>query len=234
MIIGSKFYRLSEVDSTNEYIKQLLKDAPEGTVVLADVQTAGKGRNGRHWYSPEGGLWMSVVLNYCDNSLMPLCAAVAVCEAFRPYDITLGIKWPNDILLNRKKVAGILTEIVGEKAILGIGINLNVRNFPGELADKASSILVETRKHLNAQVLYQDLCHSVDRNYQCLKETKIDELLEKWRDYTVMIGRDVRIELPDRIVTGKVLDIDQQGALLVLCADYSVEHIIAGDCTLLN
>jgi BirA family biotin operon repressor/biotin-[acetyl-CoA-carboxylase] ligase len=234
MIVGNRFFRLSEVESTNEYVKGILKNAPEGTVVLADVQTAGKGRKGRNWYSPEGGLWMSVLLDHCDSCLMPLTAAVAICEVFELYDIRLGIKWPNDLFLNRKKVAGILTEIVDERAILGIGINLNVEQFPSDLTEKASSILVETKKHLNTQTVYQDLCYSVDKHYQYLKDKKIDELLKKWRDYTIMIGRDVRIDLPDRVVMGKVLDIDRQGALIVLRADYGVEHIIAGDCSLLN
>jgi BirA family biotin operon repressor/biotin-[acetyl-CoA-carboxylase] ligase len=234
MIVGSRFYRLSEVDSTNDYIKGILKQAPEGTVVLADVQTAGKGSKGRNWYSPEGGLWMSILLDHCDNCLMPLTAAVAVSEAFQSYGIRLGIKWPNDLLLNRKKVAGILTEIVDDRAILGIGINLNVLDFPDHLAKKASSILVETKKHLDTQTVYQDVCHSLDQHYRSLKEDKIDDLLKKWRDYSVMIGRDIRIELPDRVVMGRVLDIDRQGGLIVLRADYGIEHIIAGDCSLLN
>jgi len=234
MIIGKKFYRLTEIGSTNEYVKGILKEAPEGTVVLADVQTAGKGRMGRNWHSPEGGLWMSVLLNQSDDCLIPLTGGVAVCEAFEPYDVGLEIKWPNDILLNRKKVAGILTEIVDERAILGIGINLNVQQFPDDLEEKASSILIETNKHLSVQDIYHHLCRSIDRNYRLLKDEKIEELLTKWRTYSIMPGRDVRIELPDRVVVGKVLDIDRQGALIVMRADYGVEHIIAGDCRLLS
>jgi len=234
MIIGNRFYRLTEIDSTNEYVKQIMKRAPEGTVVLADVQTAGKGRKGRNWYSPEGGLWMSVLLNHSDDCMIPVTGGVAVCEAFEPYDVALDIKWPNDILLNRKKVAGILTEIVDKKAILGIGINLNVQQFPDDLEVKASSILIETKKHLSIHDIYHHLCRSIERNYQLLKEENIEELLTKWRNYSIMPGRDVRIELPDRVVVGKVLDIDRQGALIVMRADYGVEHIIAGDCRLLN
>ncbi len=234
MIVGSKFYQLTEVDSTNEYIKQMLEASPEGTVVLADVQTAGRGRMGRNWYSPEGGLWMSVLLDHCDNCLMPIAAGVAICEAFRPYDIRLNIKWPNDILLNRKKVAGILIEIVNGRAILGMGINLNVTHFPDELKERASSIFMETKKHLNTQTLYQHLRLATDKYYSLLKEDKIDDLLVKWREHTIMLGQDVRIELPERVIVGKVLDIDRQGALIVMRADYSVEHIIAGDCRLLN
>jgi len=234
MIIGSKYYQLTEVDSTNEYIKQMLEASPEGTVVLADVQTAGRGRMGRNWYSPEGGLWMSVLLDHCDNCLMPIAAGVAICEAFRTYDIRLNIKWPNDILLNRKKVAGILIEIVNGRAILGMGINLNVTHFPDELKERASSIFMETKKHLNTQTLYEHLRLATDKYYSLLKEDKIDDLLVKWREHTIMLGQDVRIELPERVIVGKVLDIDRQGALIVMRADYSVEHIIAGDCRLLN
>ena len=234
MIIGSKYYQLTEVDSTNEYIKQMLEASPEGTVVLADVQTAGRGRMGRNWYSPEGGLWMSVLLDHCDNCLMPIAAGVAICEAFRTYDIRLNIKWPNDILLNRKKVAGILIEIVNGRAILGMGINLNVTHFPDELKERASSIFMETKKHLNTQTLYEHLRLATDKYYSLLKEDKIDDLLVKWREHTIMLGQDVRIELPERVIVGKVLDIDRRGALIVMRADYSVEHIIAGDCRLLN
>ena len=234
MIIGSKIYKLTETNSTNDYIKQTLSGEPEGTVVIADVQTAAKGRKGRKWYSPEGGMWMSVLLDQFDHHLIPLTAGVAICEAFCNYDITPLIKWPNDILLNGKKIAGTLAEIVDRKVILGIGINLNVKEFPGELKQRATSILIETKKHFDKQTFCQHLCRSLDENYMALKEEQVETLLAKWRKNSAMLGRDVRIELPDREIVGKVLDIDQQGGLIVMRADYGVEHIIAGDCRLLN
>jgi BirA family biotin operon repressor/biotin-[acetyl-CoA-carboxylase] ligase len=234
MIIGSKFYRLTETNSTNDYVKQILSEAPEGTVVVADVQTAGKGRKGRAWYSPEGGMWMSVLLHQCQNYLIPLTAGVAICEAFHNYDITPAIKWPNDILLNGKKIAGILTEINDSKVILGMGINLNVREFPDDLKHRASSILLETKKHFDTETFYQHLCRALDENYMALKEEQVETLLAKWRKNSAMLGRDVRIELPDREIVGKVLDIDQRGGLIVMRADYGIEHVIAGDCRLLN
>ena len=226
MIVGSKFYQLTEIDSTNEYVKTNLSDAPEGTVVVADVQTAGKGRMGRDWYSQEGGLWMSVLLQHSANCLIPLTAGVAICEAFHGYNIKPAIKWPNDILLNGKKVAGILTEVVDDKVILGMGINLNVRRFPDELQGKASSILIETSKHFETQVFCQNICRALDENYGILKDEEIDKLLVKWRGYSLMPGRDVTIALPDRTVVGRVLDIDRQGALIIMRADYGIEHVI--------
>jgi BirA family biotin operon repressor/biotin-[acetyl-CoA-carboxylase] ligase len=234
MIVGRKFYQFTEIGSTNEYVKSELGDAPEGTVVIADVQTAGKGRMGRDWYSPEGGLWMSVLLRHSENCLIPLTAGVAICEALRNYSIRPNIKWPNDILLHGKKVAGILTEVIDDRVILGMGINLNVRQFPDDLTGRASSILIETKKHFDAQTFCQHLCKALDENYMILKDEQVDTLLAKWRNYSVMLDRDVRIKLPDRTVVGRVLDIDRRGALIVVRADYGVEHIIAGDCRLLN
>lgn len=234
MIVGRKFYQLTEIGSTNDYVKSELSDAPEGTVVIADVQTAGKGRMGRDWYSPEGGLWMSVLLQLSKNCLIPLTAGVAICEAFHNYGIRPNIKWPNDILLHGKKIAGILTEVINDKVILGMGINLNVRQFPDGLIDKASSVLIETRNHFDAQTFCHHLCKTLDENYRILKDEQVDTLLAKWRNYSVMLGRDVTVKLPDRTVFGRVLDIDRRGGLIVVCADYGVEHIIAGECRLLN
>ncbi len=234
MIVGSKFYRLNEINSTNDYIKEILENAPEGTVVVADIQSSGRGSKGRSWYSPEGGLWMSVLLKHDQNCLISLIAGVAICEAFATYGIDAKIKWPNDVLLNGRKIAGILPEIVDENVILGVGVNLNVRQFPDDLQEKASSIFIETKKHLDPQSFYHRLCKSLDAYYGILKEEEVDTLLSKWREYTLMQGRDVSIELPDRLVVGKVLDIDRQGALIIMRADYGIEHVIAGDCRLLN
>lgn len=233
-IVGSKFYRLAEIESTNDYVKQILAQAPEGTVVVAETQTAGKGRKGRSWYSPEGGLWMSVLLRHHENCLISLLAGISICEAFEPYNIAARIKWPNDILLDGKKIAGILCEIIDDKVILGIGINLNVRHFPADLVGKASSVFIETKKHFDTQSFYHHLCRSLDNNYILLKKSEIDALLAKWRRYSIMLGREVNIMVHDRVVVGKVLDVDHQGALIVMRADYGIEHVIAGECNLLR
>jgi len=234
MIVGSRFYRLAEINSTNDYIKKVLASAPEGTVVVADTQSSGRGSKGRSWYSPEGGLWMSVLLKHHQNCLISLIAGVAVCEAFASYSIDTKIKWPNDVLLNGRKIAGILPEIVDENVVLGVGINLNVRQFPDELKETASSIFIETKKHLDPQSFYHCLCKFLDKYYSILKREEVDILLSKWREYTLMRGRDVSIELPDRLVVGRVLDIDRQGALILMRADYGIEHVMGGDCRMLN
>jgi len=233
MIIGSKIYRFDEVDSTNEYAKSLIGKAPEGTIVLADRQTAGKGRFGRSWYSPEGGIWMSVILRPPQMSLMSIIAGIAICETLSCYGVLPVIKWPNDILLNKKKIAGTLVEIVDDALILGIGINLNIRSFPEELKDIASSVFLETKKHFGEKMIYQTLCRELDYFYMLLKNNQVSHILTKWRNYTTMLGRDVIVVLPDnKMLTGRVLEISNEGALIILLPTGKVERILAGECQL--
>jgi len=230
MIIGRKLYYLDSVDSTNVYAKSLINKVPEGTVVLANLQTEGKGRFGKNWYSPEGGIWMSTILKPANISLMSIAAGVAVCETFHINGIILGIKWPNDILLNGKKVAGILTEIVDDTVILGIGINLNINKFPDELDGSASSIFLETKKHLDKKMICDLLYKQLDECYLMLKNNMVFGLLTKWRHYTVLLGKEVIVEMGDRKLSGKVLDIDNNGALVIMCSNDRVQYIIGGIC----
>ncbi len=235
MIIGSKLYYHDEVDSTNEYAKRILNEATDGTVVLADIQTAGKGRIDRQWYSPEGGLYISIILFTEKPLLIPVLAAVAICETFNNnYDILLGIKWPNDILLNDKKIAGVLVEVVDAALILGIGINLNIQEFPEELEKNASSIFLETKKKLDKMMVFNDLCREIDNDYQMLKDNKTNELLQKWRNYTIMFGKTVQIETPERKVKGRAIDIAGNGALVVVLPDGKIDKVLAGDCLIIK
>uniref|UniRef100_A0A7C4TGI1 biotin--[biotin carboxyl-carrier protein] ligase n=1 Tax=candidate division WOR-3 bacterium TaxID=2052148 RepID=A0A7C4TGI1_UNCW3 len=229
MVIGSKLHYLDEIDSTNEYAKRILDKATEGTVVLADIQTSGKGRLDRKWYSPEGGIYLSVILFTDRPLLIPILGGVAVCETFNNYGILLGLKWPNDVMLNEKKVAGILSEVIDTKVILGIGINLNNSKFPVELSDIATSIFIETRKKIDKMSIYRTLCLELDRYYSFLKANNTTEILQKWRDYTIMFSRNVRVELPDRVVLGRAIDIGGDGSLVLMLPDGKIERILAGD-----
>ncbi len=235
MIIGSKLYYLDEVDSTNEHAKRILDKATEGTVVLADIQTAGKGRLDRTWYSPDGGIYLSVILFTDKPLLIPILAGVAICETFHNnYDIIPGIKWPNDILLNEKKVGGVLVEAFDTAVIVGIGINLNITEFPEELKETASSIFIETKKRLDKMMVYNDLCREIDDNYQMLKDSKVSEILQKWRNYTIMFGKTVKIETPEKVVIGRVIDIAGNGALVIMLPDGKIERVLAGECIIIK
>ncbi|MBN2621033.1 biotin--[acetyl-CoA-carboxylase] ligase [candidate division WOR-3 bacterium] len=233
MLISTKLYYLDAVNSTNEYAKELLtKGVPEGTVVLADAQTEGKGRFGKQWYSPEGGLWMSAILHPSNPTLIPIAAAVAVCEALHINGILPGIKWPNDIILNGKKIAGILVEIIDEWIVVGIGLNLNIRKFPEELVDTASSVFLETKKHLEKKMVFDHICKHLDDSYIMLQNNQGAELLTKWRHYTILLGQKVTIEMGDTVIHGKVLDISSDGALVVMNSDGKIQRVPGGVCHL--
>ncbi len=235
MSIGSKLYYFDEIDSTNEFAKKIIGEAKDGTVILADTQTAGKGRLERTWYSPEGGIYMSIIL-FTDKPLMiPILASVAICETFyNNYDILLGIKWPNDLLLNDKKVAGILVEMVDLAIIMGLGINLNIAEFPEELQNTASSIFLETRKKLDKMMVVNDLFREIEKVYQLLQKGETGEILQKWRHYTIMFGKKVIIETPTGTISGKVIDIAGNGALVLSLPEGRIEKVLAGDCRIIK
>lgn len=234
MIVGSKLYYLEEVDSTNDYAKRIAPTAPDGAVVLAEMQTDGKGRQNRKWYSPKGGLYLSVITNPENASLMPILAGVAICETFNNYHILLGLKWPNDVMLNEKKVAGVLIEFIDTRLILGIGINLNITSFPEEIRDRATSIFLETKKKFDKMSIYRTLCLELNQYYTMLNDKKDSTILQKWRNYSVIFGRNVLVELPDRKITGRAIDIANDGSLILMLPEGKVERIFAGECQVIK
>lgn len=234
MIIGSQIHFFDETDSTNEYAKKIIGEAKEGTVVFAETQTEGRGRLGRKWFSPKGGLYLSLVLFPDKPLLIPVLTGVAICEVFNAYDILLGIKWPNDILLNNKKVAGVLIESIDNAVIVGMGINLNITEFPEDLKNIATSIFLETKKRFDKMMVYNDICRELENGYDLLKKNKVDEILQKWRNFTVMFGKTVSIETPDKVIIGRVIDIGRNGALILSLPDGKIEKVIAGECRIVK
>jgi BirA family biotin operon repressor/biotin-[acetyl-CoA-carboxylase] ligase len=166
--------------------------------------------------------------------LIPIAAAVAVCEALHINGVLPGIKWPNDIILNGKKIAGILVEMVSEWVIVGIGLNLNIRKFPKELIDTASSVFLETKKHFEKKMMYDHLCKQLDDCYIMLQENQGTELLTKWRHYTILLGQMVTIEMGETTLQGKVLDISNDGALVIMKIDGKIQRVPGGVCHLLK
>jgi BirA family biotin operon repressor/biotin-[acetyl-CoA-carboxylase] ligase len=231
MIIKSKIYYLDEVESTNEYLRSIIGDASEGTVVISDRQTMGKGRYGRTWYSPEGGLWMSSLLISAQPQLMTLIGCVAICETMNSYDILLGIKWPNDIMLNGKKVGGVLADTIDGKVILGLGLNLNVRDFPDDIELVSTSVYIELKKKFDKMMIFDVLCKEIDDQYGMYKANRIQDILMKWRHYTIMLGRNIRIDSADRVIIGRAIDISADGGLVVTLTDGKIERILEGSCS---
>ena len=194
--------------STNERAKELAKEgAPHGTVVTANAQTAGKGRRGRSFFSPIGGLYMSVVLRdiKAPDMITPL-AAVAVLEAIESLcNIHLGIKWVNDLYLNGKKICGILAQAREDFIILGIGVNLD-STLPDELSDIAASL----NKNISKEALVSAILSHLERYLDGGK------FLEKYRERSILTDKTVKVNSGDSCYTAFVKGIDDKGRLIVI------------------
>ena len=216
---------LTETDSTNRVAKELAKEGvPEGTLVVAERQTNGKGRLGRSFFSPEGGIYMSMVLRPQipaeDALLVTTCAAVAVSRAIESISgCTTGIKWVNDIFVNGRKVCGILAEagLSGERecpdyVILGIGINVKKQSVPEELKDIVGC-LEDTAA---GPVLKEELISAVWEEFGALYETFSTAVyMEEYRERSVLLQREVTVLAPEGDYRAIVKDIDKKGHLIV-------------------
>jgi BirA family biotin operon repressor/biotin-[acetyl-CoA-carboxylase] ligase len=234
MIIGNKITRFPSLTSTNDYAKSVITTLQEGTVIIADRQIAGKGRCQRHWYSPVGGLWFSIILKPKNQSIVSLLIGVALCDGLKAFTVEPHIKWPNDILVNSKKVAGVLTEIVQDTIVVGIGLNVNVRTFPDNLDKTATSLFLETGREFDKEKILNCILKEIEKRFTVTEEANTQTLLNDWCRYSDTIGRHVTIQTPQYTVEGEALDINEDGSLLVKRADGSVQTIIAGDCIVRN
>lgn len=243
-IVGRDIQVFQQTSSTNDVVEKLARDGvPEGVVVFAETQTKGRGRLGRKWLSPTGqGLWFSVLLRPAltpaSVTQLTVAAATAVARAIRlETGLAPQIKWPNDILLRGKKVTGILTELSAEQdrvrhVIIGIGVDVNVTDFPAELHDVATSLAAEAgKKFLRAEIAVAIL-RELDADYARVVRGEFAALAEEWERQCVTLGRRVVIHIGDRTLRGRAESLDSDGALL-LRGDYGhLERIIGGDVTL--
>lgn len=222
------------VDSTNTRIKQLAaQGAPDGTVYIAAAQSAGRGRKGRAFLSPPGGLYLSMLLRPgCPVeealSITPM-AAVAVCRAVKQVcGLLCGIKWPNDVVLGGKKLCGILTEASTDKdglfLVPGIGVNVNTEEFPPELRPVAGSLFLHSGKKTELEDLARALIQQMDELYAAWKADK-NAFLEEYRALCVNTGREVLIG--DR--PAKALGIAEDYSLLVEYPDGTKGNIACGE-----
>lgn len=210
-MIGRPHVHHRVTDSTNERAKALAgAGAPHGTLVTADEQTAGRGRQGRSWTAPAGkAVLMSLVLRGLEerHAAVPLAAAVAVCEALPGVDCR--IKWPNDVWIDRRKVAGILVEGRPQEgwAVLGLGVNVAVEEFPEELQASATSLVIATGDAPSVERVLDLLLHALER----WLEARPEKVLTAWRQRDALRGESVRWADGEGIAAG----VDDAGALLV-------------------
>jgi len=224
--LGSKITLEDELESTNVRAKELARQGgTHGQVVLAKRQSSGRGRLQRQWESPRGGLWMSVILrpnlSLADASKITLAASVAVVDTFDElFSVRLGIKWPNDLIFNGLKIAGILGEVVGEwntvqTLILGIGINVN---FPREQLSpllQATTLFEILRNNVDLNILVATLLKHLDKQVIALEKKAFEELRASWLARAVSLGEEVRILRGEEVIQGIFKGITIDGALLL-------------------
>jgi len=243
--IGRNIHYFDSIDSTNKKAKEIALDEEEGTVLISEEQTDGKGRMGRDWVSPKGkGIWMTIILKPNIEPMkvpkLTLLGAAAVNKALDKMGIKTQIKWPNDILIAGKKICGILTEMSGELSminyiIMGIGINVNLDegDIPEELKDKASSLKISTGEEINRKELTANILNELEKLYISFKEEdNKDEVLKICRENSILLGEEVKIIRGNDIRLGKAIDIKEDGELLVKFEGDNIESIISGEVSL--
>lgn len=240
--IGKKIRSFSSLDSTNQYAKKAGEEnEPEGLLVVADEQTAGKGRSGRRWTTPPGTtIAMTILLRpriAPDHiSMVTLVMGLAIAQACRDlYGIEAGIKWPNDIVADGRKLSGTLTEMSAEMTavnyiVIGVGINTNLKEFPEEIASTATSLALELGRDVNRAELIAAVLDRFEQDYERFLETQdMSGLIDAYNDLLVNAGRAVRVLEPGNEYTGTALGINELGQLLVRRENGTIEKVYAGE-----
>lgn len=221
-VVGSRVFVYEQVESTND---RALRFGGEGAVIVADRQTAGRGRHGRAWHSGAGlGLWFSVAFESPIEGLA-FAAPLSVQEALRAYG-PATVKWPNDVLLDGKKVCGILLETRRGRTALGIGINVHHRpeDFPGPLRAAATSVEAATGRRCDRGVLLRDVLTNLDEMVMVLRAGGVGPIWRKWAAACGMVGRRVRSDRCEGVVAA----IDRDGALIVEAAG-GLRRVLLGE-----
>lgn len=242
-IIGKNLIVLDSVDSTNDYLKKLGNEGCEnGTVVAAREQTKGKGRLGRTWQSKkDDGIAFSVLLrpNVAPSevsAITPL-AGLAVCKAIREYTkLDCVIKWPNDIIVGRKKLVGILTEMSAEfdaveYVITGIGINVDHTSFPEEIAFKATSLLLETGRHIDKNEFLACVLEHLENEFVKNNLELTPTALSEYTDLCATVGRSVTFQRGTRRISGMAVGVSEHGELKVMMSDGTICLVNSGEVT---
>ena len=240
--LGSQVDYFYETDSTNRQARKMAEEgAPHGTLVAADCQSKGRGRRGRAWASPHGtGVWMSFVLRPALSpvkaSMLTLVAGMAVVEGVRQISgLSSQIKWPNDAVIDGKKICGILTEMSTEEdairyVVVGIGINVNTESFPPEISGTAASLKMFLGHELKRSALIGAVLKSFEQYYSRFMEYgDMTGLMEEYNKMLANRGRKVRVSDPRSAYEGTALGIDKEGCLLVKKQDGSVSAVISGE-----
>lgn len=250
-LIGRKIHSYKTLQSTNITAAQMARSKatpPEGTIVVSEEQTKGRGRMGRKWESlSRKGIYLSIILypkiKPTDAPGLSLVTALALAETLSDYgDLDVKIKWPNDCLVNGRKLAGILTELSAEMdvvnyLIVGVGINVNHRrsDFSGEMKTQATSLKAELKEEVNRVNLLQKFLVRFEKRYLKFVKTGLKAQRKKLIEYSNLIGENITLDMKGRIITGQVVDINDRGELVVDCGQpEGIKNFIAGEVTIVK
>lgn len=239
---------LEKTDSTNIQARKLAEqEAPEGSIIIAEDQTHGRGRKDRHWFSmAEKSIMMSMILR---PDLPPekapritLLAAVALARTLIDLtDLEIKIKWPNDILVNGRKLAGISTGLSTDMdrvnyIILGLGMNIHTEqnDFPEELQSIATSIFIESGRVFSRIIIIKEFLNQFEKIYYLMRDKGFEPILSQWKELSGIIGKHICVDLPDGPVSGTVHDIDGDGVLMLQDKNRQIHRILSGDISLLD
>ena len=242
--IGKNIYAYKEVNSTNTVAKFLsMNNIENGSVIISKKQSNAKGRSGKFWESPLGGIWLSIVLNpQVEHSKLPfitLATGVAVANALEKIGIdNAEIKWPNDIYINDKKVCGILTEAIAqfntiENVIIGVGIdaNFDYEEFPEVLKEDSTTLKEELGEEVDINYLIKIFLEEFEKIGVLFTEGEFEKILKEWRKRSYTIGKIVEVKEPfNKTYDAYVIGVDKDGALVVEKIDGTLEKVISGEC----
>ena len=245
---GKELYVYREVSSTNTVAKFLSMNGIEnGSVIISETQTSGRGRSGKQWESPLGGVWLSIVLNPQPNQtelpLITLATGVAVAKTLEKMGIeNPEIKWPNDVMINGKKVCGILTEAIThlntiETVIIGVGINVNIdmEKFPRHLRNTTTTLKEELGEKCAEHAVIATFLEEFEKISELFNHEGYEIILKEWRKHSYSIGKNVEVRMPfKKSYNGYVIGINKQGALIIEKKDGTLKKVISGECIIKN
>ena len=241
-VIGNTIFALEEIDSTNEYAKKIAKNNKTGTVVTSNLQTSGKGRRGRGFVSEYGGLYFSIILKpNVSIDKIPFLTQLSACSVYKAMEelkISTKIKWPNDIILNDKKLCGILCEMSCEMdyvsyVVAGIGINIANVEFDKDL-QKIATTLEKEGYYINKLDLFWEILKYFDYFYQKFEKNDYNEMIDILRKNSSILGKKISVISLDETRNATALDIDEKGFLKVQYENGETEYLNYGEISIRN
>jgi len=232
-----KFYYFKTITSTSDKAKDFVNDGKSNLVVVASNQSKGHGRFGRKWNSDFGGLYMTILLrekNLDKVKYLTLISSVVVAKTIKKISkLNSKVKWPNDVLIDDKKICGILTETISNKnnnyALIGIGVNINQKKFPKNLIKKSTSLKIETNKNYDIKNISKSIIKEFNNLYLHYRNNNYDKIIGIWKKYSHTLGKKIKAKTLKGTYTGKAVDIDKNCNLILRLNNGKIKKIVEGD-----